>query len=219
MDFEKAMERITELEAKLSAMHGELEFARSRYDELRHRIKNDLQSLMTLASAQAKVARTDYCGRCVSRLSNTVALHDTLDHEEGQAVLMSTHLATLTSMLMRAFDGRFETHASVEQGHCLTHRRAQCVGLIYAEAVMNAIKHAFPNRAHGNIDLCFHRLGDTFEMTISDNGVGFDPAQARPRHGMRFMSEIAQQLDGALEFKRLPVGAMVRLTFPAIDGR
>lgn len=83
---------------------------------------------------------------------------------------------------------------------------------------MNALKHAFPKDARGKIGPRFHRLGDSFAMTISDDGVGFAPSEARSRRGMRFMSEIARQLGGALEFRRLSAGAMVRLTFPVVDG-
>jgi nitrate/nitrite-specific signal transduction histidine kinase len=56
-------------------------------------------------------------------------------------------------------------------------------------------------------------LSGTFEMTVSDNGVGFDPAMTLPGRGTKLMKEIAQQLRGTLRLERLPIGMAVRLTF------
>jgi nitrate/nitrite-specific signal transduction histidine kinase len=50
-------------------------------------------------------------------------------------------------------------------------------------------------------------------MTVSDNGVGFDPAMTLPGRGTKLMKEIAQQLRGTLRLERLPIGMAVRLTF------
>jgi signal transduction histidine kinase len=63
------------------------------------------------------------------------------------------------------------------------------------------------------MELRFRRLSGTFEMTVSDNGVGFDPATTLPGCGTKLMKEIAQQLRGTLRLERLPIGMAVRLTF------
>jgi two-component sensor histidine kinase len=101
----------------------------------------------------------------------------------------------------------------IEPSIKLDHRRAQFVGLIYAEAAMNTVKYAFPNDAAGKMEVRFRRLNGTFEMTVSDNGIGFDPATTPPGRGTKLMQEIAQQLQGTLRLERLPIGMAVRLTF------
>ena len=82
MNIPNTVVRVAQLEAQLAAKERELSESKARYDELRHRIKNDLQGLTLLLSMQARVSsQPDYCGRCVSRLSSAAALHSTLDND------------------------------------------------------------------------------------------------------------------------------------------
>lgn len=208
--------RVAELEAQLAAKEQELREVRDRYQELRHRIRNDLQALMAYLSVQARVAdEPEYCRRCILRVSAAAELHNLLDYEGTEVISMASFLQALSNTLEKAFQDRISIKTIVDPDINLDHRRAQCVGLIYAEAIMNALKHAFPNDEAGNVEVRFRRLGDTFEMTVSDNGVGFDPATTQPGHGIKLMKELAQQLQGALQLERLPAGARVCLTFAA----
>ena len=96
---------------------------------------------------------------------------------------MPSYLTALSDTIKNSFGDWIAFETVIEPGIKLDHRRAQFVGLIYAEAAMNTVKYAFPNDAAGKMELRFRRLSGTFEMTVSDNGVGFDPATtARPRH-------------------------------------
>jgi len=214
MNIPNTVVRVAQLEAQLAAKERELSESKARYDELRHRIKNDLQGLTLLLSMQARVTnQPDYCGRCVSRLSSTAALHSTLDHDGSDMISMASYLTTLSDTIKKSFGDWITFETAIEPSIDLDHRRAQFVGLIYAEAAMNTVKHAFPNDAAGKMELRFRRLNDTFEMTVSDDGVGFDPASALPGRGTKLMKEIAQQLRGTLRLERLAVGMTVRLTF------
>jgi len=202
------------LKARLAATQQELRESNARYNELRHRIKNDLQELTFLLSVQARVSSPpDYCGRCISRLSSVAALHGALDNDGSDDVSMASYLTALSDAIKKSFGDCISFETVIEPNIKLDDRRARFVGLIYAEATMNSVKHAFPNDAAGKMEVRFRRLSDTFEMTVSDNGVGFDPAAAQPGRGTKLMNEIAQHLKGALRFERSRVGMTVRLTF------
>ena len=73
------------------------------------------------------------------------------------------------------------------------------------------------NQALTRIEMHVRRLENSFEMTISDDGVGFDPASERTGHGLKFMRDIAHYLGGEVGLERLPIGSLVRLTFPLSD--
>ena len=211
-----AAARVAELEAQLAAKDQELCEAKARYDELRHRIKNDLQGLTFLLALQAKAAKQpEYCGRCISRLSSAAALHSILDNERSDVVSMVDYLAVLSDTIKGSFGNRLTIETVVEPNINFDHWRAQCVGLIYAEAAMNTLKHAFSSDMVGKLKLQLRRLGDTFEMTVSDDGGGFDPDTTQLGRGLKLMRQIAQQLRGTLQFERLPAGMVIRLTFPA----
>ena len=216
MKVQTADARVAELEARLAAKDQELRETKARYDELRHRIKNDLQGLTFLLAVQARTAsQPEYCGRCISRLSSAVALHSILDNERSNVVSMADYLAALSDTILKSFGDWITIETMVEPNLNFDHRRAQCVGLIYAEAAMNTLKHAFSSDVVGKMKLQLRRLGDSFEMTVSDDGVGFDPDTTQLGRGIKLMRQIAQQLRGTVQFERLLVGMMVRLTFPA----
>ncbi|MGI9289219.1 MAG: sensor histidine kinase [Pseudomonadales bacterium] len=56
--------------------------------------------------------------------------------------------------------------------------------------VENAITHGFSQRAGpGHIAIQVRSLGDELKMSVADDGVGFDPAQANPGHGLRIVRD------------------------------
>jgi two-component sensor histidine kinase len=213
---ESSRARIAELEARLAATEEELRLERERYHELRHRIRNDLQGLATLISAQSRrLGKPEGCSSCAMRLRSAAELHNALDEEEGGSeICMSDYLWALSEARRKAFDDRIVGDTVTEEDICLDYRRAQCVGLVYVEAVSNAMKHAFPGRAEGQIEARFYRIGDNFELTVVDTGIGFDPVRPSRGDGIQLMRGLARQLRGELELRRLSKGTMVRLTFP-----
>lgn len=216
MRFPDATARVAELERQLAAREQELLEAKSRYDELRHRIKNDLQGLTFLLAAQASAANhPEYCGRCISRLSSAAAMHSILDNVGPDMISMASYLLALSDTITKSFGDWIAIETMVEPNINFDHRRAQCVGLIYAEAAMNTLKHAFSNGSAGKVKLRLRRVGETFEMTGSDDGVGFDPEATQWGRGIKLMRQLALQMQGTLDFEKLPIGMMVRLTFPA----
>jgi two-component sensor histidine kinase len=167
-------------------------------------------------AVQARASnQPEFCGRCISRLSAAAALHSILDNERSDVISMADYLAALSDTIKKSFGDWITIETMVEPNINFDHRRVQCVGLIYAEAAMNTLKHAFSSDVVGKMKLQLRRLGDTFEMTVSDDGGGFDPDTTQLGRGIKLMRQIAQQLRGTLRFERLPVGMMVRLTFPA----
>lgn len=206
--------RIAELEAQLAAKDRELLQERERFRELRHRIRNDLQGLTTLLSAQAKMARNpECCSRCILRLRSAAELHNALDDDGCSDIPMAGYLRALAEARKKAFEDRISAATSFEPDIFLDHRSAQCVGLVYIEATTNAMKHAFPGGASGQIEARLRRLEGALELTIADNGVGFDPGAIARGDGIQLMRGLAGQLRGELRLERLSKGTRVSLLF------
>lgn len=213
---EQSIDRVAELEAKLATIEAQLRLERERYRELRHRIRNDLQGLATLISAQAsKAGRPQDCSRCAMRLRSTAELHVALDDDEASDISMAFYLWALAEARRKAFDDQIVGDTIADEDIFLDHRRAQCVGLVYVEAITNAMKHAFPGGVEGHIETRLRRSGDLLELTVADDGIGFDPECASRGAGIDLMRGLARQLKGELQLLRLAKGAMMRLTFPA----
>jgi signal transduction histidine kinase len=85
---------------------------------------------------------------------------------------------------------------------------------IAQEAIHNALRHS---RA-GRIEVRLFEDGDTVELSVSDDGVGFDPAAASLRArrlGLTSMEERARELGGRLSISSSPgAGTSVRLEVP-----
>ncbi len=63
-------------------------------------------------------------------------------------------------------------------------------------------------------------IAGKFVMTITDNGIGFDPAKVSDAHavGLVGMRERAHLIGAAIDIESAPGrGAMIRLTVPLID--
>ncbi len=114
----------------------------------------------------------------------------------------------------QAFGDKISLETTVEDDLRLDHRQARRLGLVFSEAAMNALKHGMPS---GRIRTSFRKAGAGYEMTVEDNGVGFEPPVSVSGHGLGYMSELARQLGGELRPERLQPGSRVRLTFPLPD--
>ncbi len=84
------------------------------------------------------------------------------------------------------------------------------------EATTNARKHANASR----LDIELERQGDGFLMRISDDGVGFDPAEVavtKPGHlGLVAMRERAEMAGGSIDLHSLPgSGTVLEVCLPA----
>ncbi len=83
---------------------------------------------------------------------------------------------------------------------------------IAQESLHNAVKHARPNR----LDIILDCTNKEIEITIRDDGIGFDPNKNYPGHlGLKSMRERALRLGGRLEITSEPgKGTQVHAVLP-----
>ena len=111
------------------------------------------------------------------------------------------------------------------------------LGIIVNELISNSFKHAFRGRDNGEIRIKLHREeigsnfksvnekrnGNTFALTISDNGVGI-PAnldiEALDSLGLQLVMSLIDQIDAELEIKRdKGTEFTIKFTFPEKDNQ
>lgn len=102
----------------------------------------------------------------------------------------------------------------------------QCerLGLITTELVVNAAKHAFPERSSGTIRVELRHSGDKWHCVVADNGSGFEAAglpwsDGTPAKeasvGSQIVDTLVRSLEGTKVVRVTPVGTIVAITFPA----
>ncbi len=93
----------------------------------------------------------------------------------------------------------------------LSMEKRQDFYLIFKEAVNNLVKHAGASEARLRISLENQQMS----MEVADNGLGFDPAAATERNGLRNMQSRAERLGGELSIHASPgQGTTLHLRFP-----
>ena len=104
------------------------------------------------------------------------------------------------------------------------------LGLALNELVTNALKYAFPDDGAGTVRVRFAREGESFLLSVSDDGVGMagdeapapPHAEKRPRGtglGTRLLQGLAAQLRGTLSRRGSGNGAgtLAELRFPVAE--
>ncbi|MFZ2905387.1 MAG: ATP-binding protein [Cyclobacteriaceae bacterium] len=83
--------------------------------------------------------------------------------------------------------------------------------LIFKEAINNSAKYSSAT----SITIRFKKENNTIQVTITDNGKGFDAISSTTGNGLRNMKERADTIHGKLEVKSSPgAGTEVLLTLP-----
>lgn len=96
--------------------------------------------------------------------------------------------------------------------HPLTARAEVCLYRVAQEALANAARHSGAR----HVTLRLFVLPDRAEITVDDDGAGFDPSQPAPeRYGLIGLNERARLLGGALEVQSaLGAGTRLRVSVP-----
>ena len=100
---------------------------------------------------------------------------------------------------------------------------AVSIGLIVAELVINAFKHALVgDEAAGLVVVAYEVAETSWKLTVSDNRIGtpegqLDSDKPRPGLGTIIGAALAKQLDARVEVIRKRVGTMVSITHGTSD--
>jgi two-component sensor histidine kinase len=210
-----------DLRRELESARRDLEMARVLLKDMEHRTRNVLQFVSSMLRIQAR--RTDSeAAREVLRDGArwVVALADIYRHLDGVGDGEGVRLDRYLAALCQAFDGDFAREVTVMadlEPLVADADVALPLGLIATEALMNALKHAFPEGRGGAVTVRLRRAAGRIELSVEDDGAGC-AATGTAGQGMggSLMRNFAARLDAALETGPMPSrGWRVRLVLPA----
>jgi signal transduction histidine kinase len=99
----------------------------------------------------------------------------------------------------------------------LPDKHRTCVYRIVQEAMTNCVRHA----QAGHIQICVSAENGQLRLSVSDDGIGLDPAHRRKGLGLRGIDERVKELQGTMTISRQAAGGttlVVRLPLP-VQGR
>lgn len=192
--------------------------------EIHHRVKNNLQLVMSLLNLHARRIRDPRAevafAEARSRINALATLHRRLYESESlQEIDLRWFLEDLCAELRR---GGLSRGRNVEltvdsPSEVIGPDVAVPLGLLVTEAITNAYKHAFNARDGGHIQVRIARDSPaTLLLTIRDDGTGFDTAASTPDNsglGRSLIEAFVRQLRGELE-TRSEDGTVVQVKFP-----
>ncbi|MBB3264900.1 two-component sensor histidine kinase [Azospirillum sp. OGB3] len=169
--------------------------------ELQHRVKNDLQAILSLLALEGGQAKSEETIRILEELQGRVEalrlVHSRL-YEASQVgvVELGDYLVELCANAValhgRNLAGGIALRTSVDHVY-VDHNTAVSLGLIANEFITNSAKHAFP-QGSGTITLALlvAKPGE-IHLRLSDNGVGLPPERMRSS-GLELIAMLAEQV-------------------------
>jgi two-component sensor histidine kinase len=220
----RVRDRTTRLEDALAGRNAAMK-------EIHHRVKNNLQIINSLLSLQSRKVKDPVALAVLddarARINALSLIHRSLyEHNDVRSVDVKNFFGDLASQLDQALgaeDQKIKIASSID-ADTIDADAAVPLALFTAEAVTNAVKHAFPkgSAAREGRVLISYRVGqDETVLSIEDDGVGGDEANLASTSGLgsTLMTAFAKQVHGKLEEERLhPGGRAVRIRMPRTNG-
>ncbi|MVM42080.1 tetratricopeptide repeat protein [Spirosoma sp. HMF3257] len=190
--------------------------------EIHHRVKNNLQIITSLLHSQG-VFLTDQAAQSAIRESQNrvhamALIHQKLYQSDRlTAIPMAGYVTEIVDYLIQSFDREDTVRKQISLAPVdLDVTLAVPLGLIINEIVTNSLKHAFPSNQSGLIRVDLIKLDiQTYQLTVSDNGVGL-LADIHPNRsqtlGMSLIWGLSKQLGGRLQINHID-GVQISLTF------
>ncbi|MBM9578430.1 response regulator [Leptospira sp. 201903070] len=199
--------------------------------EIHHRVKNNMQIMVSLLNLQADNA--------MSRELTSKELYGLLKDTESRVFSMSlvhnelyksrdlshvdfeSYLSMLLQNLWNLYGvGPRVRHVIDAQGLILNMDTAIPLGLIACELVTNAIKHAFVEGANGEVNIKAEENEGKVTVTICDNGKGIPEGISFFDHetlGLQLVKILTKQISGELKVEDAKPGTKFQIQFPAQD--
>jgi two-component sensor histidine kinase/tetratricopeptide (TPR) repeat protein len=162
--------------------------------EVHHRVKNNLQIVLSLLESQSAYLQDDALAAIHDsqhRVQAMSLIHQKLYQSDNITTIdMDVYIPELVQYLQESFNIRkriaFRLDIAPVQ---LDVAQAIPLGLILNEAITNAIKHAFTGMESGIVRVSLKQLNDDdFVLSIMDNGTGLPAGYENKRKGSLGMS-------------------------------
>jgi PAS domain S-box-containing protein len=168
--------------------------------ELQHRVRNNMQLIVSLIQLQSETAVSP---EAKSKLQETAGRVKSIALAQDQLYLgrslaevdMGEYLRSLTSAV-----GAMQTGVAFEfeaDPISMSLEQAVPLGLIVNELLTNSLKHAFPKGECGTVRIAAKRSRDgAVTITVADDGVGIQSADGQPRPrtlGHRLIERLSAQ--------------------------
>jgi len=210
---------------------------KARMKEIHHRIKNNLQVISSLLDLQAErfsdIKVLDAFKDSQNRVASMALIHEELYRGKSSDSLdFAEYLRKLTLSLLDSYkleNDSIMLKLDLEEEVHLNMDTAIPLGIIVNELVTNSLKHAFPEKAKGEIYVGLHMTADSgekdkvskkegkcaqnkdfhnafrYKLSVSDNGKGISEQmdfQNIDSLGLQLVNILIEQVEGCIELNK-----------------
>ena len=193
--------------------------------EIHHRVKNNLQIILSLLNIQARKTHDDKVLETIregqTRVQSMALIHQKLYQSESlKEIDMQEYLEQLGEYLLQVFnvhDKRITIH-TFAPGIYLDINTSIPLGLIINELLSNALKYAFAETDEGDISIRIIKAEDTYYLSLSDSGKGLPDEMdihSGKTLGLKLVNLLVQQLNGQFTIEKQK-GAHFKIQFKEV---
>ena len=195
-------DKTSELSTLNNQLGIELEGKKILYQELNHRVKNNL--LMILSLIKLQISRTTNSETkkellvTQNRIHSISNLYEHLHlHELGESIDTLMHFKNIIKNIQQS------TYEYIEVNYAVTYNLNKddllYAGLILNELATNAFKYAFST--HGTLNISLYKNINQIFMTIEDDGPGFDSKESNSLGLIIVQTLVDDQLFGEIDIR------------------
>jgi two-component sensor histidine kinase len=200
---------IVEIKEAKDKIKASLEEKELLLRELHHRVKNNLQIILSLINLQSNGIKDqedlEIFRESQSRVKSMAIIHEKLyQSADFASINFEEYIRSLVSYLLSYYStSSIQAEIDVEKDIVLNMDTAVPCGLIINELVTNSIKFAFTGKENGRIYIKLYSDDGFFTMIIGDNGIGLPQGldiDNPQKLGLQLVRTLIDQLEGKVEF-------------------
>ncbi len=219
-----SMYEITELVEFKETIEASLTEKEILFQEIHHRIRNNLQVVSSLLLLQmrevADLELRNIFNESCNRIQAMALVHDKLyQASDLSSIPLDSYIRELSHLLVDnqpVGTGQIELSFDIDPIMAKIDTTISC-GLILNELISNAIKHAFPHRQDGLIQVGVKKHPkELLQLSVWDDGVGFSEEidlSTGESLGLQLISTLVKQLKGTIQVVRNP-GTKFQIDIP-----
>jgi two-component sensor histidine kinase/ligand-binding sensor domain-containing protein len=187
--------------------------------EIHHRIKNNLQVVVSLLRMQSSKVKdqnvVEMFKETQKRILSMALLHEKMQQDDDlEGIDVQDHFKSLINGLVKSYAVEKTISLNIKINKIdFGMETLTPLGLIVNELITNSLKYAFVNKEKGLITVHIKQLDhQSFEMLIGDDGVGFNPETKSSGLGSKLIDVFIKQLNGSITLLNQP-GTMYKIIF------
>ena len=189
--------------------------------EIHHRVKNNLQSIISLLRIQARRCQFDDARKVldesVNRIMAIARTHELLSKQLEDNIHLEEVLTSVVNNLVRSYseNRRITVTQTVDPTIFLESDQTVTVALVVNELVQNCYNHAFKGRDTGSIQISAGMEERNIMICVQDDGIGYDVTNKKEMNfGLEIIkSYVEDKLRGTLATQSDSTGTRTTIKF------